>query len=290
MMIVPAIDVRDGRCVRLFQGEFDRETEYSDDPAGVARTFESLGLSRLHVVDLDGNRVVLDDVSLELPAGETTAVLGESGCGKTTLLHHLNGLLRPDSGRVELFGAPLDYADLPAIRRRIGYAVQGVGLFPHLTMAENLELMARLEGWDAGRIGARRDRLMRLMKLDAGLVDRYPHELSGGQRQRFGICRAMMLEPELLLLDEPFSGVDSITRNRIHEELTALLREEPATTVLVTHDVREALRLGTTLVIMEAGRIAQVGPAAEVLRAPASARIAKLFAEQLDGAAAPSRT
>jgi osmoprotectant transport system ATP-binding protein len=231
-----------------------------------------------------GNRVVLDDVSLALPRDEVTAILGESGCGKTTLLHHLNGLLQPDSGRVELFGEPLDYARLSSARRRMGYAVQGVGLFPHLTMVGNLGLMARLEGWETSRIDERRRRLMRMMELDEELVDRYPHELSGGQRQRFGICRAMMLEPDLLLLDEPFSGVDTITRGRIHEEMSKLLRTEPATTVLVTHDVREALRLGTYLVVMDSGRIVQNGDVDDVLRAPANAAVAKLFADQLDGA------
>ncbi len=229
-----------------------------------------------------GGRLVLDGISLDLPPGETTAVLGESGCGKSTLLHHLNGLLRPDSGEVCVFGAPLDYERLTELRRRMGYAVQGVGLFPHLSISDNLALMARLEGWDASRIARRRAQLMRSMKLADELAERYPHELSGGQRQRFGICRALMLQPELLLLDEPFSGVDPITRGRIHEELLELLRAEPATTVLVTHDVREAMRLGTFLVVMADGRVVQQGWLADVMASPADPRVAKLFADQLD--------
>ena len=228
-----------------------------------------------------GNRLVLDDVSLELPSNETTAILGESGCGKTTLLHHLNGLLRPDQGRVEVLGAPLDYAHLTQLRRRMGYAVQGVGLFPHLKMADNLDLMAQLMGWTAQKIEARRAQLMHSMQLEDDLTERYPHELSGGQRQRFGICRAMMLNPELLLLDEPFSGVDPITRTEIHRELLGLLDAEPATTVLVTHDVREALRLATYLVVMENGQIRQQGVIDDVLNAPADAHVAKLFSDQL---------
>jgi len=229
-----------------------------------------------------GDRLVLDDVSLELPPGETTAVLGESGCGKTTLLHHVNGLLRPDRGSVEVFDAPIDYARLTDLRRSMGYAVQGVGLFPHLTIADNLALMARLDGWDATRIANRRIRLMQAMNLEDDLSSRYPHELSGGQRQRFGICRALMLQPKLLLLDEPFSGVDSITRAHIHEELLRLLTTEPATVILVTHDSSEALRLATYLVVMADGRILQQGATRDVVAAPVDGRVAKLFAEHPD--------
>ena len=228
-----------------------------------------------------GGHLALDDVSLSMPAGETTAILGESGCGKTTLLHHLNGLLHPDRGQVHLFGAALDYGRLTELRRRMGYAVQGTGLFPHLTIADNLALMARLEGWDPARIDARRAALMRTMKLSDSLTTRYPHELSGGQRQRFGICRALMLEPELLLLDEPFSGVDPVTRIAIHDEMLELLAKEPATTVLVTHDVREAVRLATWLVVMANGRVIQHGPLDDVVAAPANRHVAKLFADQL---------
>lgn len=234
-----------------------------------------------------GGHTALDDVSLDLPAGATTAVLGESGCGKTTLLHHLNGLLRPDQGSVEVLGSPLDYGHLAELRRRMGYAVQGVGLFPHLTMAGNLALMATLEEWSAQRIEERRRQLMCSMNLPEDLVNRYPHELSGGQRQRFGICRALMLRPDLLLLDEPFSGVDPITRGRIHAELLDLLDTEPATTVLVTHDAREALRLATFLVVMANGRVLQQGAVDDVLDTPADARVAKLFGEQLDDTTKP---
>lgn len=228
-----------------------------------------------------GGNLVLDNVSLDLPRGQTTAVLGESGCGKTTLLHHVNGLLRPDQGVVEIFGAALDYERLPELRRRMGYAVQAVGLFPHLTMRGNLALVPRLDGWSDERVDARARQLMQTLHLNADLLDRYPHQLSGGQRQRFGICRAMMLQPDLLLFDEPFSGVDPITRIRIHTELLALLRAEPATTLLVTHDVREAIRLSTYLVVMAHGRIVQHGSVDDVLASPADDDVARLFSEQL---------
>jgi osmoprotectant transport system ATP-binding protein len=228
-----------------------------------------------------GDSRILDDVSLEIAAGKTTAILGESGCGKTTLLHHINGLLIPDRGVVKILGEPIDYTRLPDLRHRMGYAVQAVGLFPHLTVSDNLALVARLSGWEPERISERSRTLMRSMKLPETLSTRFPHELSGGQRQRIGICRAMMLHPELLLLDEPFSGVDPITRQGIYEEFQRLLEAEPSTTLLVTHDVREAVRLASEIVIMERGRILQHGLVAGVLANPATDSIARLFHEQI---------
>lgn len=224
-----------------------------------------------------GRHLALDRVSLAVPCGQTTAILGESGCGKTTLLRHINGLLQPDSGTIEVLGQPIDYSDLPVLRRRMGYAVQSVGLFPHLSVAHNIALVARLSGWSKQRIEARTRQLLALMELATELLERFPHELSGGQRQRVGICRAMMLQPELLLLDEPFSGIDSITRVRIHHEFLALLEAEPTTTVLVTHDVPEALRLAAHLVIMRDGQVLQHGPVEDVAARPVSADIASLF-------------
>lgn len=226
-----------------------------------------------------GPNRVLDNISLDITTGETTAILGESGCGKTTLLHHVNGLLIPDTGTVEIFGQPIDYDQLPALRRRMGYAVQSAGLFPHLTVSENLALLARLSGWAAERIDDRSHRLMQSMKLPDELMNRFPHELSGGQKQRVGICRAMMLSPDLLLLDEPFSGVDSITRVQIQGEFLKLLKTEPATTILVTHDIREAVRLASRLIIVECGRVVQQDTVEQVLTAPATESIAHLFRE-----------
>lgn len=200
---------------------------------------------------------------------------------KTSLLHHINGLLMPDAGNVEVFGEPIDYEHLPELRRRMGYAVQSVGLFPHLTIADNIALVAQLSEWAVPRIRERSQHLMEMMRLNTALLDRFPHELSGGQRQRVGICRAMMLNPDLLLLDEPFSGVDPITRTRIHENFLTLLETEPASAVIVTHDIREAIRLASSIVIMEEGHILQTGTVSDTLENPASESIARLFDEQL---------
>ena len=198
----------------------------------------------------------LDAVSLTFPADAITAVIGPSGCGKSTLLKLLNGLEQPDGGRVIAFGEALDYGNLPPLRRRMGYAVQGTGLFPHLSARDNITLLAQLARWSDADISTRLEALLELSQLEATQLDRYPHQLSGGQQQRVGLCRAMMLKPEVLLLDEPFGAIDPITRSDIQAQLLALHRAEPRTTVLVTHDMAEALKLADHLVIMAGGRIA----------------------------------
>lgn len=175
-------------------------------------------------------------LDLTLPPLRITAVVGASGCGKSTLLQLINGLLRPDVGEVRVFGQPLDYRDLPRLRRRIGYAVQQIGLFPHLTVRDNIAILAEREQWQRSRLRARIEQLLDMMDLAPALLGRYPHEISGGQAQRVELCRAMMLEPPLLLLDEAFSAVDPITRAEVHARFQALQRAEPRTVVLVTHD------------------------------------------------------
>tara|TARA_R110002110_G_scaffold205066_7_gene417290 strand:+ start:448302 stop:449042 length:741 start_codon:yes stop_codon:yes gene_type:complete len=202
-----------------------------------------------------GDTAALQEVSVVFPVDSITAVIGASGCGKSTLLKLCNGLVRPDAGEVCTFGQPLDYDNLPLLRRRLGYAVQGNGLFPHLTVRGNIVLLAELEGWSATRIESRLEELLQFMRLSQSQLTQYPHQLSGGQQQRVGLCRAFMLQPEALLLDEPFAAIDPITREDIHAQLLALHRAEPTTTLLVTHDMREAMRLADNIVIMSGGRI-----------------------------------
>jgi osmoprotectant transport system ATP-binding protein len=226
---------------------------------------------------------VLDNLSLSIPPRSITGVIGESGSGKSTLLQLINGLVLPDSGTVNVFGRPLPRGDLVRFRRRVGYAVQGTGLFPHLRAAQNIGLLGTLERWSPADIDARTDELMRLMDLSPELKVRYPYQLSGGQQQRVGICRAMFLRPELLLLDEPFSGVDPLTRRDIHARFLELLAAEPATVVLVTHDIAEARRLASELVIVQDGRLIQTGETAEVMRYPATKHVALLFGASNDG-------
>ena len=197
----------------------------------------------------------LDGISLEFAENRITAVIGRSGCGKSTLLRACNGLVVPDRGAVEVFGQPLDHDNLSRLRRRMGYAVQGTGLFPHLSARANITLLASLEGWGQERVRQRLSELLQLTQLKDDQLNKYPHQLSGGQQQRVGLCRAMMLRPEILLLDEPFAAIDPITRTDIHRQLLQLHQAEPTTAVLVTHDMREAMQLADHIVVMEEGRI-----------------------------------
>ena len=208
------------------------------------------------------NATALDAVSLQFPDGATTAV----------------------SGQVRVFGEPIDYATLPLLRRRLGYAVQGNVLFPHLTARENITLLAKLEGWDTARIDDRVDELMSLSQLGAEQLDRYPHQLSGGQQQRVGLCRAMMLRPEILLLDEPFGAIDPITREDIQQQFLVLQQAEPRTSVLVTHDMREALVLAQHIVVMGGGRVLLSEPRDALLRRHPDADATILLREVLSGA------
>lgn len=221
-----------------------------------------------HVTKRFDSTEALRDISLELPEREISAIVGESGSGKSTLLQLVNGMLRPDRGTVRVFGEPIDYRRATELRRRIGYAVQGVGLFPHLTVAGNIGLLARLDGWEPERSAARIAELMAFMELDVALAARYPHTLSGGQQQRVGLCRAWMMSPPLLLLDEPFSGLDPVTRSSLHERILALQAQAPTSILLVTHDMREAERLATHLVVLRRGETIQHGPLADLLAHP----------------------
>ena len=228
-----------------------------------------------------GSLEVFCGLTLSLPKDQTTAIVGTSGSGKTTLLQMINGLEKPDTGGVEVFGQQVPTQGLEAFRRGIGYAVQGAGLFPHLTAQQNVTLVAQLEGWPEPRMQARFDELLRAVGLAADVATRLPRQLSGGQQQRLGICRALMLQPPILLLDEPFSAVDPITRLGLYESFEQVRETTPATTVLVTHDLREAKRLAEFMVILDAGEVVQSGAPAEVLAHPASPYAERLIESQL---------
>lgn len=223
-----------------------------------------------------GNVVALENVSLKLKLGQTTAILGESGSGKSTLVQLIIGLLRPDSGTVKTLGSDIDYDKPRPLRKRIGYAIQDVALFPHLRIRDNIVLPGRLSGWSEPASTSRLKELLDLMQLPEDVLDRYPHELSGGQQQRAGLCRAMMLHPELLLLDEPFSGLDTLTRRGIHEQFLSLQEREAVSCVLVTHDPQEAINLAQDIVVMRNGRLQQHGTVDEVMNRPANSYVGHL--------------
>jgi len=210
---------------------------------------------------LPGNgRPLVDGISFSVGAGETLVLLGRSGAGKTTTLKLVNRLLEPSSGEVRVSGTPAHAVEPTELRRRIGYVIQEIGLFPHFTVAANVGLLPRLARWPSDRIDARVRELLALVGLEpAEFAARFPHQLSGGQRQRVGVARALALDPQLLLLDEPFGALDPITRLELQREFRALASKLGKAAVFVTHDVREGLLLGTRIGLFDGGRLAFLG-------------------------------
>jgi osmoprotectant transport system ATP-binding protein len=224
-----------------------------------------------------GATTVVDGVSMEIAGNSLTVIVGTSGSGKSTLLRMVNRLVEPSSGRV-LIDAH-DTRDEPAhlLRRRIGYAIQGHGLFPHRTVAENIATVPRLLGWDAGRIRARVEELLRAFELDPAVyAGQLPHQLSGGQQQRVGVARALAVEPALLLMDEPFGALDPIIRAKAQEDLLEVRRRFGTTIVLVTHDMDEAFRLGDRVAVMSEGRVLQYDRPAVLLTRPADPFVSRM--------------
>jgi len=213
-------------------------------------------------------------VSIAFRPGETVALIGPSGSGKSTLLKLLLGLLAPDAGEVRLGGDRLDARD-PAVRRRFGYVVQGGGLFPHLTGAGNVSLVPRHVGWGPDRIARRLSELAALARLDAAALARFPSELSGGQAQRVGLMRALALDPDVLLLDEPLGALDPITRAELQEDLRRAFADLGKTVVLVTHDLAEAAFFARRLVVLRDGKVVQEGSLADLVRAPADVFVSR---------------
>jgi len=205
---------------------------------------------------IDGDRSIIDRLNLSVAQGETLVLLGESGCGKTTTLRLVNRLLTPTLGDVVVEGKATTDWDVIRLRRRTGYVIQEAGLFPHFTVAENVGLVPSLEKWDDARVRARVSEMLSLVGLDATrFADRYPRELSGGQRQRVGVARALAADPPLLLMDEPFGALDPLTRASLQKEFAELKTRLGKTVIFVTHDVREALTLGSRIALMDKGRI-----------------------------------
>ncbi len=222
-------------------------------------------------------RAVVDDVSFEVGNGECLVLIGGSGCGKSTTLRMINRLLEPDSGRITIGGEDVRSLRPEILRRRIGYAIQSTGLFPHWTVGRNVATVPRLLGWEATRVAGRVDELLALVGLaPAEFRGKNPSDLSGGQQQRVGIARALAADPPLLLMDEPFGALDPITREGLQSELARIIAATGKTVVLVTHDIDEALRLGDRIGVMRAGRLLQIATPATLLSAPADAHVRSL--------------
>ncbi len=217
-----------------------------------------------------GETVILQDFHLSVEAGEFLTMIGRSGCGKTTVLKMVNALLLPEEGQVLVLGEDVAKTDQIALRRQIGYAIQNVGLFPHLSIAKNIAYVPFLSrSWSKEQEKQEVSRLLQTVGLDPAMAKRYPSELSGGQKQRVGIARALAAKPKILLMDEPFGAVDEITRRSLQDELLRLWKELGFTVLFVTHDIREAMKLGSRVMVMEQGRICQLGCPEEILESPA---------------------
>jgi osmoprotectant transport system ATP-binding protein len=212
----------------------------------------------------DERVVAVDDVSLDVAEGEFLAIVGGSGSGKTTLLRLANRLIEADSGRIRVDGEDVSSADPVMLRRRIGYVFQSGALFPHLDVATNIGITPRLLGWPATDISARVDELLELVRLDQNHQDRLPHELSGGQRQRVGVARALAARPRIVLMDEPFGALDPLTRDALGEDYRALHKKLALTTVMITHDMSEALLLADRIAVMRAGKLLALGQPSEL--------------------------
>jgi osmoprotectant transport system ATP-binding protein len=227
---------------------------------------------------------VLSGFNLEVRDGETLVLLGRSGSGKTTSLKLVNRLLSPTSGEVRVNGKPNQDSDVIALRRSIGYVIQDAGLFPHFTVERNIGLVPKIEGWPEERIHARVGEMLRLVGLPEETGSRYPHELSGGQRQRVGVARALAADPKILLMDEPFGALDPLTRDELQREFLSLQQRLHKTVMLVTHDLREALRLGSRIALMEAGKLVAVMAPQEFLRSsdPWASAYVKAFGGELE--------
>jgi osmoprotectant transport system ATP-binding protein len=230
---------------------------------------------------------VLSGFNLQVESGETLVLLGRSGSGKTTSLKLVNRLLSPTSGDVLVNGVSNGEGDVIRLRRSIGYVIQDVGLFPHFTVERNIGLVPKIEGWPADRIRARVQELLQTVGLAADFASRYPHQLSGGQRQRVGVARALAADPEVLLMDEPFGALDPLTRDELQHEFLALQQRLHKTVVFVTHDLREALRLGSRIALMEAGQLVTVLSPREFLESdePLASAYVRAFGEGLESSA-----
>jgi len=222
------------------------------------------------------SRPAIEDLTLTVPAGEVCVLVGPSGCGKTTAMRLVNRMIDLTSGEILLDGASVMERKPPELRREIGYVIQQIGLFPHLTIADNVATVPRLLGWEKDRVAARVRELLTLVQLPPELAERYPAQLSGGQRQRVGVARALAADPPLLLMDEPFGAIDPIARARLQDELLQLQQRVKKTIVFVTHDIDEAIKLGDRIAILrEGGVLAQYAPPDELLAAPADDFVAQ---------------
>ena len=230
----------------------------------------------------DGVSRIINNLSFEVLEGEILMLLGSSGCGKSTILKMINRLIDPTEGRIFLDGKDIQQQDPIELRRSLGYVFQGIGLFPHLSIRENISMVPRLSGWPEDRINNRCRELLELVHLSPEIhADRFPDELSGGQQQRVAVARALVTDPSYLLMDEPFGALDAITRDSLQQEILDLKQRLNKTIIFVTHDIIEAVTLGDRIAILHEGQLEQIGTSEEILENPASDFVRELFAKSV---------
>ncbi|HEM0465707.1 TPA: glycine betaine ABC transporter ATP binding protein YehX [Escherichia coli] len=230
-----------------------------------------------HVSKLFGTQKAVNDLNLNFQEGSFSVLIGTSGSGKSTTLKMINRLVEHDSGVIRFAGEEIRSLPVLELRRRMGYAIQSIGLFPHWSVAQNIATVPQLQKWSRTRIDDRIDELMVLLGLEPNLRERYPHQLSGGQQQRVGVARALAADPQVLLMDEPFGALDPVTRGALQQEMTRIHRLQGRTIVLVTHDIDEALRLAEHLVLMDHGEVVQQGNPLAMLTHPANDFVRQFF-------------
>ena len=273
------VDRRNRKWISDHQSTFANQSKIKDHPNSNA-LWDHLGV--IETQDLTrryGQVTAVDCLSIKVNEGELVVLLGGSGSGKTTTLKMVNRLVEPTSGRVLIDGQDAGALEPHELRRRIGYVFQRVGLFPHMTVGENVGITLTLLGWDRRRASTRADELLELVELDPALVrDRHPDELSGGEQQRVGVARALAASPRLMLLDEPFGALDPLTRDRLQQSFLRIRRRLALTAIFVTHDMVEALLVGDRIAVMHGGRLVQIGTPSDLLQSPADDYVRQLMA------------
>ena len=241
-----------------------------------------------HVCKNYGKTPILRDLNFTIPDGQFVVLIGTSGCGKTTTLKTINRLIEPDSGRILIDGKEIHEIDKVELRRHIGYVIQQIGLFPNMTVAQNICVVPRLLKYDKARCDQIVKEMLPMVNMEQ-YADKYPSELSGGQQQRIGVLRALAASPSIVLMDEPFSALDPMTRENLQDEVKRLQQKLNKTIVFVTHDMGEALKLADTIIFMDGGRIVQMASPEEMLEHPASEQVRDFLGKHAPGAPAPSK-
>lgn len=227
-----------------------------------------------------GNKIILKNINLKIKKGEFITVIGRSGCGKTTFLKLINGLIQPDEGNVYIEGNDISKIDKIALRRKIGYVIQEIALFPHMSVRKNIAYVPNLvKNQKNDKIENRVKELIKKVGLKEEMLDNYPNELSGGQRQRVGIARALAVKPNIILMDEPFGAIDEITRKLLQDEILRIYKEYNMTIIFITHDIKEALKLGTRIMVMDKGEIIQIDTPEELIKKPKSIFVKELLGD-----------